>query len=144
MLLVSPTPQHSNRRQPKWVHFPGANGRPSDNTQHIHSTIKGKRPGESSLSLPKDNRQLGVTGMGNSATTSSLTWEASLRTMNISYGSKVEKISDFEFVYLKQHQTKGKVLLHWPESHRTMIRLERVQGEGCLGSEVGLWAPELE
>lgn len=45
-----------------------------------------------------------------------LAQEASLKTGCVSYSSKVEKISDFELVYLKQHQAKEKLLSHWPDS----------------------------
>lgn len=75
--------------------------------------------GESSLSLPKDTGYLGVTGKSDSATTSGLAWEASL---SMSYSGTGEKISDFEFIYLKQHQAKEKVLrsTHHPSPNLTV------------------------
>lgn len=84
-------------------------GGPLTTPSTLTAPSKRRGQGESSLSLPKDTGYLGVTGKCDSAITSDLAWEGSL---SMSYSGIEEKISDFEFVYLKQHRAKEKVLSH--------------------------------
>lgn len=49
----------------------------------------------------------------------------------MSYSSKVEKISDFELFYLRQHQTKEKFLSHWPDLREFRVKVAWALRRGC-------------